>query len=113
MLGMRLRKVLIPAGFSSAVERIAPTPSRESASIDWAAAGSTPAPGLKRLVTARAMTTATAEMPTVKKSVLRPIRFSALTSPISAIPMTSAEKSKGITSMKSRRRKICPTGPVT
>jgi hypothetical protein len=63
-------------------------------------------------VTDRAITTATDDSATVKKSVLRPTRFSDRISPISAMPTTSAEKSKGITSMKSRRRKICPIGPV-
>jgi hypothetical protein len=35
------------------------------------------------------------------------------TSPISAMPTTSAANSSGITSMNKRRRKICPMGPVT
>ena len=53
------------------------------------------------------------ETRTVKASVLRPTRFSAPMSPISAMPMTSAENSSGMTSMNSRRRKIWPIGPVT
>ena len=46
-------------------------------------------------------------------SVLTPTRFNDPISPISAIPITSAENKSGITSMNSSRRKICPIGWVT
>ena len=78
-----------------------------------ASAWSTPAPGWNRLMTASASTTAMPDTTMVKTRVLRPTRFSERMSPISAMPTTSAENSKGMTSMNSRRRKIWPIGPVT
>ncbi|CAA9422460.1 MAG: hypothetical protein AVDCRST_MAG64-2972 [uncultured Phycisphaerae bacterium] len=59
------------------------------------------------------MTTPRDDTSTVKNRVRRPTRLRAATSPISAMPTTSAENSSGITSMNSRRRKIWPIGPVT
>ena len=63
-----------------------------------------------RLATASAISTAIADSRTVKTRVLMPTRFSERMSPISAMPMTSAEKSSGMTSMNSSRRKIWPIG---
>ncbi|MND65317.1 hypothetical protein D3C80_566830 [compost metagenome] len=88
-------------------------PARPWSSNCCARAGSTPSPGRKTLTMVMPISTATAEMTTVNNRLLAPARPRAFRSPISATPMTRAEKSKGSTSMNSRRRKICPTGPVT
>ncbi len=113
LVGMMVRKVSTPGGVSDDRWRIAPAPPADCASSRCARARSTPAPGWKKLVTASAIATATEDKASVSTSVRTPTCFSALTSPISATPTTSAEKSRGITSMKRSRRKICPTGMVT
>ena len=112
LLGMMASTAETPCGLSDWPDRIAPAPSRASARRRWASAGSTPAPGWIQLVKAKAMTTAMPDTITVNIKVRRPTRFNARTSPISAIPTTSAENSKGMTSMNSKRRKIWPIGPV-
>ena len=113
LLGMIASTAATPVGLSAWPERIAPAPSRAPASNCCAWAWSTPAPGWKILVTASARTTAMPETSTVKARVLSPTRLSAPMSPISVMPTISAETSSGMTSMKIRRRKIWPIGPVT
>ena len=77
-----------------------------------ACAGSMPAPGWNRLTISRPRITARPDITMVRPSVRQPTRPNERMSPISLTPITSAENSSGITSMKIRRRKISPAGPV-
>jgi hypothetical protein len=113
LLGMMLTSVSTMLACSRLVATIWLARSPPMASIASAWARSTPAPGFRMLAAASAIITAIEESRTVKPSVLTPIRFSERTSPISAMPTTSAEKSKGMTSMNSSLRKMLPIGVVT
>ena len=72
-----------------------------------------PSPGLTSRTPATPMSTASVEKSRVKTRVLKPIRPTLPASPISAVPRMSAETTRGITAMKMRRMKICPTGWAT
>ncbi|MNU75588.1 hypothetical protein D3C71_651220 [compost metagenome] len=110
--GTRSRKKSPARTESGALLTIEAAPLRPCSSNCWASAGSTPSPGRKTLTMTRPMMTAMAEMKTVNSRLFVPARPSVFRSPISATPTTSAENSSGSTSMNSRRRKICPAGPV-
>ena len=83
-----------------------------SASSCAAVAGSMPAPGLIRLTSTRPISTASPDSSTVKPSDFQPMRPSERMSPISATPITSAEKISGTISMKIRLRNNPETGLV-
>ena len=107
------RNISSPVGWFSRLATICELRCAFSASIAWAIVGSTPAPGWNRLTMTRPMTTAVPDSSTVYPRVFQPMRPSALTSPISATPTTSAENISGTISMKIRFKKMVDTGVVS
>src|SRR6185436_20641740 len=75
--------------------------------------GEIPSPGRTTLARSTPITTDTALRIPVKSRVRAPTRPRRLTSPSSATPRMRAVTTRGMTTMKMRRRKICPTGTVT
>lgn len=113
LLGTIDSSMSMPRGVSSTLATICCVRPVFSAISESASTGSTPAPGRSQLVATSPISTATVDSATVQASVLQPIRPSERTSPISAMPATSAENSSGTISMKIRLRKIVENGVVT
>ncbi len=76
-------------------------------------AGSSHSPGRTTLTSRSPRVAATAVVARKKRSVLPPIRPTRERSPSCATPSASEAKTRGTTTMKSIRRKTCPTGSAT
>ena len=107
--GMRSRRICRPVlGAGGAWTLCADLPiTSSSAARD---ASESPAPGRTRFASATPIRTEIELRTTVKRSVLAPTRPRRRTSPSSATPRIKADTISGITTMKMRRRKICPAG---